>query len=228
MLFVFIQVLCKWGVASSWRVVDVVGFDDEALSAVPKPCCAVMLLLPLTEQHESFRKKQSEELGGKEVPGVYFLKQTIVNSCATVGLLHAVANNQDNLEFVEGSVIKKFLDKTSGMSPDERAKHLQENKDIRAVHDEVAATGQCRDNITLFLRGCEDLGLKGSQLFDPGDLQDTSTRANLKEKEEELGACTDTASCRTRPIANQLRIPNWNLSATVKQLEDLLAGLDAD
>ncbi|XP_028657775.1 ubiquitin carboxyl-terminal hydrolase isozyme L1 [Erpetoichthys calabaricus] len=138
------QVLCKWGVASSWRVVDVVGFDDEALSAVPKPCCAVMLLLPLTEQHESFRKKQSEELGGKAVPGVYFLKQTIVNSCATVGLLHAVANNQDNLEFVEGSVIKKFLDKTSGMSPDEGAKHLQENKDIRAVHDEVAATGQCR------------------------------------------------------------------------------------
>ncbi|KAJ8262420.1 hypothetical protein GJAV_G00166270 [Gymnothorax javanicus] len=36
------------------------------------------------------------------------------------------------------------------------------------------------DNLTLFLRGCEELGLKGSQLFDPGDLQDTSTRANLK------------------------------------------------
>ncbi|XP_036372432.1 uncharacterized protein LOC118769441 isoform X3 [Megalops cyprinoides] len=36
------------------------------------------------------------------------------------------------------------------------------------------------DNLTLFLRGCEELGLKGSQLFDPGDLQDTSVRANLK------------------------------------------------
>ncbi|KAI1887292.1 hypothetical protein AGOR_G00188750 [Albula goreensis] len=36
------------------------------------------------------------------------------------------------------------------------------------------------DNISLFLRGCEGLGLKGSQLFDPGDLQDTSVRANLK------------------------------------------------
>ncbi|KAJ8384857.1 hypothetical protein AAFF_G00197670 [Aldrovandia affinis] len=36
------------------------------------------------------------------------------------------------------------------------------------------------DNISLFLRGCEGLGLKGSQLFDPGDLQDTSMRANLK------------------------------------------------
>uniref|UniRef100_A0A3B3RTC5 LIM and calponin homology domains 1 n=1 Tax=Paramormyrops kingsleyae TaxID=1676925 RepID=A0A3B3RTC5_9TELE len=36
------------------------------------------------------------------------------------------------------------------------------------------------DNLTLFLRGCEELGLKGSQLFDPGDLQDTSIRANPK------------------------------------------------
>uniref|UniRef100_A0A8C2B5M1 LIM and calponin homology domains 1a n=1 Tax=Cyprinus carpio TaxID=7962 RepID=A0A8C2B5M1_CYPCA len=35
------------------------------------------------------------------------------------------------------------------------------------------------DNLTMFLRGCEELGLKGSQLFDPGDLQDTSIRANL-------------------------------------------------
>lgn len=32
----------------------------------------------------------------------------------------------------------------------------------------------------MFLRGCEELGLKGSQLFDPGDLQDTSTRPNAK------------------------------------------------
>ncbi|MEQ2305345.1 hypothetical protein AMECASPLE_036853, partial [Ameca splendens] len=33
-----------------------------------------------------------------------------------------------------------------------------------------------QDNLSVFLRGCEELGLKGSQLFDPGDLQDTSTR----------------------------------------------------
>ncbi|GAA6069186.1 LIM and calponin homology domains-containing protein 1 isoform X1, partial [Tachysurus ichikawai] len=30
-----------------------------------------------------------------------------------------------------------------------------------------------QDNLALFLKGCEELGLKGSQLFDPGDLQDT-------------------------------------------------------
>ncbi|XP_039866247.1 LIM and calponin homology domains-containing protein 1-like isoform X8 [Simochromis diagramma] len=36
------------------------------------------------------------------------------------------------------------------------------------------------DNLSVFLRGCEELGLKGSQLFDPGDLQDTSTRPTTK------------------------------------------------
>ncbi|KAG7328969.1 hypothetical protein KOW79_007143 [Hemibagrus wyckioides] len=36
-----------------------------------------------------------------------------------------------------------------------------------------------QDNLVLFLKGCEELGLKGSQLFDPGDLQDTrSTRGS--------------------------------------------------
>ncbi|CAL1600908.1 unnamed protein product [Knipowitschia caucasica] len=39
------------------------------------------------------------------------------------------------------------------------------------------------DNLTVFLRGCEELGLKGAQLFDPGDLQDTSIRANLKDSD---------------------------------------------
>uniref|UniRef100_A0A8C3PU30 LIM and calponin homology domains 1 n=1 Tax=Calidris pygmaea TaxID=425635 RepID=A0A8C3PU30_9CHAR len=36
------------------------------------------------------------------------------------------------------------------------------------------------DNIILFLRGCKELGLKESQLFDPGDLQDTSNRVTIK------------------------------------------------
>ncbi|XP_045038561.2 LIM and calponin homology domains-containing protein 1 isoform X10 [Desmodus rotundus] len=36
------------------------------------------------------------------------------------------------------------------------------------------------DNLILFLRGCKELGLKESQLFDPSDLQDTSNRATVK------------------------------------------------
>ncbi|XP_029964634.1 LIM and calponin homology domains-containing protein 1 isoform X4 [Salarias fasciatus] len=45
-------------------------------------------------------------------------------------------------------------------------------KKINRLPTPVAAV----DNLAVFLRGCEDLGLKGSQLFDPGDLQDSSSR----------------------------------------------------
>ncbi|XP_063777083.1 LIM and calponin homology domains-containing protein 1 isoform X3 [Pseudophryne corroboree] len=36
------------------------------------------------------------------------------------------------------------------------------------------------DNVTLFLRGCKELGLKESQLFDPGDLQENSNRTTVR------------------------------------------------
>ncbi|KAM5192217.1 LIM and calponin homology domains-containing protein 1 [Mantella aurantiaca] len=36
------------------------------------------------------------------------------------------------------------------------------------------------DNVTLFLRGCKEIGLKESQLFDPGDLQDASNRTTVR------------------------------------------------
>nr|XP_026246864.1 ubiquitin carboxyl-terminal hydrolase isozyme L1-like [Urocitellus parryii] len=108
------------------------------------PACA-LLLFPLTAQHENFRKKQIEELKGQEVsPKVYFMKQTIGNSCGTTGLIHAVANNQDKLEFEDGSVLKQFLSETEKMSPEDRAKCFEKNEAIQAAHDAVAQEGQCR------------------------------------------------------------------------------------
>ncbi|XP_074485576.1 ubiquitin carboxyl-terminal hydrolase isozyme L1 [Sebastes fasciatus] len=134
--------MSKLGVGESWRFVDVLGLEGEQLSAVPKPCCALMLLFPLTQQHESFRKQQGDKVtGGSEV---YFLKQTAVNSCGTIALVHAVANNKSKLTFESDSALKKFLDETANMSADDRAKHLEKNKAIYEAHNEVAVQGQCR------------------------------------------------------------------------------------
>ncbi|RVE76049.1 hypothetical protein OJAV_G00005020 [Oryzias javanicus] len=142
MLLVDCQIMSKLGVGDSWRFVDVLGLEGEQLSVVPKPCCALMLVFPLTQQHESFRAQQADKVDdGSEV---YFLKQTAVNSCGTIALLHAVANNKDKLAFDGGSALKKFLDETANMSPDDRAKHLEQNKAIYDVHNEVAMQGQCR------------------------------------------------------------------------------------
>lgn len=135
------KVLSKLGVGSSWHFVDVLGLEDELLSSVPSPSCAVMLLFPLTQQHEAFREKQAVDQACSDV---YFLKQTVVNSCGTVGLLHAVANNQDKMKFDSDSALKTFLEATANMSAADRAKELEKNKAIQTTHDEVAADGQCR------------------------------------------------------------------------------------
>lgn len=136
------KMMGKLGVGESWRFVDVLGLEGEQLSSVPKPCCALMLLFPLTQQHESFRSQQADKVsGGSEA---YFLKQTAVNSCGTIALLHAVANNKGKMTFDGASALKKFLDETANMSPDDRAKHLEKNKAIFDAHNEIAAQGQCR------------------------------------------------------------------------------------
>uniref|UniRef100_A0A3Q1EIG2 Ubiquitin carboxyl-terminal hydrolase n=1 Tax=Acanthochromis polyacanthus TaxID=80966 RepID=A0A3Q1EIG2_9TELE len=120
------EMMNKLGVGESWRFVDVLGLEGDQLSAVPKPCCALMLLFPLTPQHESFRVQQADKVS--EGSEVYFLKQTVVNSCGTIALLHAVANNKSELSFDNDSALKKFLDDTANMSPDDRAKHLEKNQ----------------------------------------------------------------------------------------------------
>lgn len=60
--------------------------------------CASFLFL----QYESFRLEEEAEIKAQrqEVSSeVYFMKQTIGNACGTIGLIHAVANNQTLLEF---------------------------------------------------------------------------------------------------------------------------------
>lgn len=140
------ELLIKLGVGGSWQFVDIMGLEDEALSWVPLPCCAVMLLFPLTQQHESYREKQRGAMGDghRPEPGVFFIKQTVINSCGTLGLLHAVSNNKHRLDFEPGSVIKKFLDDTASMSADDRARQLEINQSLRAAHDGVASLGQCQ------------------------------------------------------------------------------------
>ncbi|XP_037546414.1 ubiquitin carboxyl-terminal hydrolase isozyme L1 isoform X2 [Nematolebias whitei] len=135
------KMMGKLGVGGC-HCVDLLGVEDDQLSAVPKPCCALMLLFPLTQQHESFRAQQADEVSGGS--HVYFLKQTAVNSCGTIALVHAIANIKDKLTFDGDSVLNAFLKETANMSADDRAKCLENNKAICDAHNEVAKEGQCQ------------------------------------------------------------------------------------
>uniref|UniRef100_A0A8C0GF66 Ubiquitin carboxyl-terminal hydrolase isozyme L1 n=1 Tax=Chelonoidis abingdonii TaxID=106734 RepID=A0A8C0GF66_CHEAB len=125
------------------RLVEVLLWQEFAFLYQPYlgVCCeqlfSFLLVFSLTAQHENFRKKQIEELKEQEVSSkVYFLKQTVGNSCGTIGLIHdAVANNQAKFAFDDGSALKKFLKETADLSPAERAKHLENNNAIQEVHN---------------------------------------------------------------------------------------------
>ncbi|XP_078458931.1 ubiquitin carboxyl-terminal hydrolase isozyme L3 isoform X2 [Lampetra fluviatilis] len=138
----FVQQL---GMKTSWQFVDVLGLDAELLAMVPSPTCAVLLLFPISDKYEAHRREEEERLraAGHDAPAsAYFMRQTIGNACGTIGLIHAIANNQHRLGFVEGSSLKKFLSDTAAMSPSERAERLEQDQSIRASHESSAHEGQ--------------------------------------------------------------------------------------
>ncbi|XP_037751184.1 ubiquitin carboxyl-terminal hydrolase isozyme L3 isoform X1 [Chelonia mydas] len=139
------QFLKQLGIHPDWQFVDVYGMDPELLSMVPRPVCAVLLLFPVTEKYETFRTEEEERIkaqGQNVRSSVYFMKQTINNACGTIGLIHAIANNRDKMNFESDSTLKKFLEDSSPMSPEERAKYLETYEAIRVTHESSAHEGQ--------------------------------------------------------------------------------------
>ncbi|XP_063809019.1 ubiquitin carboxyl-terminal hydrolase isozyme L3, partial [Pseudophryne corroboree] len=139
------QFLKQLGVGASWQFVDVYGLDADLLSLVPRPVCAVLLLFPVTGKYELSRADQEEKIKshGQDVDSsVYFMKQTIRNACGTMGLIHAVANNREKLSFESDSPLKKFIDESISMSPEDRAKFLERDESIRVTHESSAQEGQ--------------------------------------------------------------------------------------
>ncbi|XP_048095715.1 ubiquitin carboxyl-terminal hydrolase isozyme L3 isoform X1 [Alosa alosa] len=139
------QFLRQLGLLPTWQFGDVYGLDPELLNIVPRPVCAVLLLFPVTEKYESFRLDEEKKIisEGQQVSSdVYFMRQTIGNACGTIGMIHAVANNQERLEFESDSPLKKFLLQSYKLSPDEKAIFLESDESIRVTHETSAQEGQ--------------------------------------------------------------------------------------
>lgn len=102
----------KLGVSDKWRMVDVIGLEGEALSWVPKPVLAVILLFPVSEAYEKHRAEQEKELlekGNKAPTDVFHLKQVLSNVCGTIALVHSVANNTNHIEIKDDGLLNKYL-----------------------------------------------------------------------------------------------------------------------
>ncbi|KAJ3152492.1 Ubiquitin carboxyl-terminal hydrolase isozyme L3 [Geranomyces variabilis] len=134
----------RLGVSSAWSFTDVWGLDDDLLAFIPRPVRAVVLLFPITEKYEEFRRAEEAQIredGQIVSPHVFFVRQTIGNACGTIGLLHALVNNADELELNDGP-LKDIIAQTRDLSPDERASVLETSAALARVHEESSQEGQ--------------------------------------------------------------------------------------
>merc|ERR1719447_738593 len=103
-----------------------------------------MLLFPITDKYEEFAREQEAAMKDKTVSDkLYYMKQTISNACGTVALMHSVINNVngDVIKLNDGP-LKKFIEATKEMTPEERAVKLEGDDDICNSHDAAAREGQ--------------------------------------------------------------------------------------
>lgn len=143
--------LQKLGVSDKWRMVDVIGLEDEALNWVPRPVLAVILLFPLSDTYEKHRSEQEKELqskGSQAPKDVFHLKQVLSNVCGTIALVHSVANNMHKIEINEG-LLKNYI---------------KEAKDLDA-----AAKGVLLENSTAILDAYKDVMRSGGEQGEDAD-----------------------------------------------------------
>mmetsp|Transcript_5826 Transcript_5826/g.17437 ORF Transcript_5826/g.17437 Transcript_5826/m.17437 type:complete len:230 (-) Transcript_5826:1601-2290(-) len=118
-------------------------FSLDLLDMVPKPVLAVVLLFPLTDKIVSAADEREKQDTADESSSadVFFCRQTISNACGTIALLHSVSNNMDRLPMKPDSFFTHFVEKTKGMSPDEKAKQLEADNELDRAQDRFSKEG---------------------------------------------------------------------------------------
>jgi len=127
----------KMGVEKSWGFTDVLGLDDESLKMVPSPCVGIIFLYPFAQLEAHKRTLGSHR--GREIPGVWYMRQTIGNACGAVALMHTVMNCMDKVS-KDSSFLQKFQKDADGESAASRGKLF--GGALRGLHDSVAHNGQ--------------------------------------------------------------------------------------
>ncbi|XP_049866268.1 ubiquitin carboxyl-terminal hydrolase isozyme L3-like [Pectinophora gossypiella] len=136
--------LHKLGVSDTWRMVDVMGLDPDALAWVPRPVLAVVLLFPLSEAYEQHRNQQETDLvkKGEQAPkDVFHLKQVLSNVCGNIALVHSVANNITNIELKSDGLLKKYLDDAKDLDAAAKGVLLENSTAILEAYKEIVRSG---------------------------------------------------------------------------------------
>ncbi|KAF1990777.1 cysteine proteinase [Aulographum hederae CBS 113979] len=142
---VMTSLLHKLGLSQSLQFHDVFSIDDpELLGFVPRPAHALLLIFPVSETYEKFRREEDEQkeeyAGSGEGESAVWFKQTIGNACGLIGVLHAACNGQARDMIQPESNLETLLNEAIPLKPEPRADLLYESAALESAH-QVAATG---------------------------------------------------------------------------------------
>jgi ubiquitin carboxyl-terminal hydrolase L3 len=140
------SLMSKLGLSPQLAFQDVWSIDDPSLlEFVPRPAHALLLIFPVSETYETFRRQEDE--GKQEYAGsgpsepVVWYKQTIGNACGLIGLLHAVSNGAAKPYIQQDSDLAKLLADAIPLKPAERADLLYDSQALESAHASAATTG---------------------------------------------------------------------------------------
>lgn len=89
---IFNSLSYKLGLSPVLLFVDVYSLTDpDLLAFLPQPVLGLIMLFPITDKYEQYRKKE-DKIHANESKEVHWFKQTIGNGCGLYALLHILAN----------------------------------------------------------------------------------------------------------------------------------------
>lgn len=127
--------LRRVGVKPTVNVVDILGFDDELLQMVEGKVEGVLLCYPMQGQTDSTVDEEAKKR-------LYFMRQTIRNACATMALIHLLANQCNDNDFEPDSSIKEFIRESKQMEPEVKANKFETCDVIASAHERASTQGQ--------------------------------------------------------------------------------------
>ncbi|CAF2502332.1 unnamed protein product [Rotaria sp. Silwood2] len=130
--------------SDDYEFVEIIGFDEELLAFVPQPVSAVLLIFPITDEHEKHREKEFEQAAHTPPDysqAIYFLRQSVGNACGSIAVIHSIANNLEKFQLDSHKPLAHFLETTKLMTPEQRAEHLKHALDMATANDTIAEEG---------------------------------------------------------------------------------------
>ncbi|KAK9240516.1 hypothetical protein V1525DRAFT_395229 [Lipomyces kononenkoae] len=124
---------------------DVYSLDDpDLLSFIPRPVFALMLVFPISDAYEQYRREQDDDKPASEAApedGVIWLKQTIRNACGTYAVLHSTLNGPAEDYLQSNSILAQFKADLALLTTNERVDYIENSKSLEVAHSAVASEG---------------------------------------------------------------------------------------